>query len=106
MNDTVFALSSGAPPAAIGVIRISGPQAGAVLRQLIQREIEPRRASLAKLRGLDGALLDEALVLWFPGPETATGEDLAELHCHGGRAVIARCRQGAIRIGSPTLRSR
>ena len=89
MNETVFALSSGAPPAAIGVIRISGPQAGAVLRQLIQREIEPRRASLAKLRGLDGALLDEALVLWFPGPETATGEDLAELHCHGGRAVIA-----------------
>lgn len=89
MNETVFALSSGAPPAAIGVIRISGPQAGGVLRQLIQREIEPRRASLAKLRGLDGALLDEALVLWFQGPETATGEDLAELHCHGGRAVIA-----------------
>ena len=88
MSDTIFALSSGAPPAAIGVIRISGPDAGGALRQLAGREVEPRRASLAKLHGADGALLDEALVLWFPGPATATGEDLAELHCHGGRAVV------------------
>lgn len=89
MSDTIFALSSGAPPAAIGVIRISGPAAGPALRALVGRDVEPRHASLAKLRGGDGALLDEALVLWFPGPNTATGEDLAELHCHGGRAVIA-----------------
>lgn len=89
MSDTIFALSSGAPPAAIGVIRISGPGAGETLRSLAGREVEPRRASLARLHGTDGRLLDEALVLWFPGPDTATGEDLAELHCHGGRAVIA-----------------
>lgn len=89
MSDTIFALSSGAPPAAIGVIRISGPKAGEALRALTGRELEPRHASLAKLRGADSELLDEALVLWFPGPATATGEDLAELHCHGGRAVIA-----------------
>ncbi|HEX5644038.1 MAG TPA: tRNA uridine-5-carboxymethylaminomethyl(34) synthesis GTPase MnmE [Erythrobacter sp.] len=89
MSDTIFALSSGAPPAAIGVIRISGPGAGAALRQLAGRTIAPRRASLARLHSADGDLLDEALVLWFPGPATATGEDLAELHCHGGRAVIA-----------------
>ncbi len=86
---TIFAVSSGAPPAAIGVIRISGPNARAALQALAGREFEPRHASLAKLRDGAGALLDEALVLWFPGPNTATGEDLAELQCHGGRAVIA-----------------
>lgn len=89
MSDTIFALSSGAPPAAIGIIRISGPRAGEALRVLAGREMEPRHASLARLRGRDGALLDEALVLWFPGPASASGEDLAELHCHGGRAVVA-----------------
>ena len=56
---------------------------------LAGRTAPPRRASLAKLRDGEGGLLDEALVLWFPGPKTATGEDLAELHCHGGRAVLA-----------------
>jgi hypothetical protein len=76
-------------PAGIGVIRVSGPQAGAALAALAGRVPQPRRATLAKLRDHAGALLDEALVLWFPGPDTATGEDLAELHCHGGRAVIA-----------------
>ncbi len=86
---TIFALSSGAAPAGIGVIRVSGPQASAALAALAGRIPKPRRASLAKLRDGAGALLDEALVLWFPGQNTATGEDLAELHCHGGRAVIA-----------------
>ncbi len=86
---TIFALSSGAPPAGVGVIRVSGPAAHAALQALAGRVLEPRRASLAKLRNGAGALLDEALVLWFPGPRTATGEDLAEFHCHGGRAVIA-----------------
>jgi tRNA modification GTPase len=86
---TIFALSSGAAPSAIGVIRLSGPLAGAALAALTGRMPEARRASLARLRDGAGALLDEALVLWFPGPSTATGEDLAELHCHGGRAVIA-----------------
>jgi tRNA modification GTPase len=86
---TIFALSSGAPPAGVGVIRVSGPQARAALEALAGRVPPPRRASLARLRDAGGALLDEALVLWFPGPATATGEDLAEFHCHGGRAVIA-----------------
>jgi tRNA modification GTPase len=86
---TIFALSSGAPPAGVGVIRVSGPQARAALEALAGRVPPPRRASLARLRDAGGALLDEALALWFPGPATATGEDLAEFHCHGGRAVIA-----------------
>ena len=86
---TIFAVSTGLPPAAIGVIRISGPKAGDALRALAGRDFEPRRASLVQLRDAAGAVLDEALVLWFPGPRSATGEDCAELHCHGGRAVLA-----------------
>ena len=97
MAETIFAVSSGAPPAAIGVIRISGPAASFALNSLTNRNFIPRRASLAKLCDAQGNVLDEALVLWFPGPRTATGEDLAELHCHGGRAVLAAVER---RLGS------
>ena len=76
------------PPAAIAVVRVSGSLAGAALRRLCGRLPPARRASLADLRDADGAPLDRALLLWFPGPATATGEDLAELHLHGGRAVV------------------
>lgn len=89
MARTIFALSSGTPPAAIGVVRISGPAAGDALVALAGRLPTPRRASLRRLRDAEGAPLDDALLLWFPGPATATGEDLAELHLHGGRAVVA-----------------
>jgi tRNA modification GTPase len=82
-------LSSGPPPAAIGVIRISGPAAGQALRALAGELPSPRRASYRALSDGDGVPLDRALLLWLPGPGTATGEDMAELHCHGGRAVIA-----------------
>lgn len=87
MSETIYALSSGAPPAGVGVIRISGPQASAALARL-GRVPAARRATLMTLRD-GGEVLDSALVLWLPGPGTATGEDCAELHCHGGRAVIA-----------------
>lgn len=84
---TIFALSSGQPPAAIAAIRISGPGAFGAVERLAGALPPPRRASLRTLR--DGETrLDRALVLVFPGPATATGEDLAELHLHGGRAVI------------------
>ena len=89
MDDTIYALSSGAPPAAIGVIRISGPRAGEALARLSGSLPPARSPRLRSLRDADGGVLDRALVLWFPGPGTATGEDLGELHCHGGRAVIA-----------------
>lgn len=89
MADTIFALSSGAPPAGIAVIRISGPQAGEALRRLGGSLPAPRRAVAVNLRDGQGAPLDHGLVLWLPGPGTATGEDMAELHCHGGRAVVA-----------------
>ncbi|MET0251266.1 MAG: tRNA uridine-5-carboxymethylaminomethyl(34) synthesis GTPase MnmE [Novosphingobium sp.] len=90
MTDTIFALSSGSPPAAIAVLRISGPRSGAALTALTRRLPPARRASMVALRHpVDGDLLDRALALWFPGPASATGEDLAELHLHGGRAVVA-----------------
>ncbi len=89
MADTIFALSSGAPPAGIAVIRITGCSASLALRRLTGRLPDPRRAVLASLRGTTGDLLDQAMVLWLPGPATVTGEDVAELHCHGGRAVVA-----------------
>ena len=89
MTDTIFALSSGAPPAGIAVIRISGPQAHVSLVALAGKLPPPRRAVLAVLRGADLQVLDRAMALWLPGPGTATGEDSAELHLHGGRAVVA-----------------
>src|SRR5829696_7276663 len=89
-RDTIFALSSGRPPAAIAVVRISGPQARLALESLSGRVPQPRQASLARLRDpASGEALDEALALWFPSPRSETGEDMAELQLHGGRAVIA-----------------
>jgi tRNA modification GTPase len=89
-NDTIFALSSGRPPAAIAVVRISGPRAGDALTALMGRLPSPRQAALARVRDpASGEIIDEALALWFPGPNSETGEDTAELQLHGGRAVIA-----------------
>lgn len=88
MTDTIFAVSSGAPPAAIGVIRVSGPNAFAAGTRLAGTLPPPRRAGVRRLRDASGGTLDQALVLVFPGPATATGEDLVEFHVHGGRAVI------------------
>jgi len=87
--DTIFALSSGAPPAGIAIVRISGPRASEAITALIGPVPPPRRVRRARLRNSSGGLLDEGLVLWFPGPNTVTGEDLAEFHLHGGRAVVA-----------------
>lgn len=90
MTDTIFALSSGPPPAGIAVIRISGPHACAALEALAGKCPAPRRATLATLADPhDATRLDRTMVLWLPGPGTATGEDSAELHLHGGRAVVA-----------------
>jgi tRNA modification GTPase len=85
---TIFALSSGTPPAAISIIRISGPDAHRAGEALAGSLPLARQASVRELKGSDGQLLDEALVLRFDGPASSTGEDLVELHCHGGRAVV------------------
>lgn len=87
---TIFALSSGHPPAAIAVVRISGPGTRFGLETLVGRVPEPRRAMFAKVRDqASGEVIDEGLVLWFPGPKSETGEDVVELQLHGGRAVVA-----------------
>jgi tRNA modification GTPase len=96
---TIFALSSGRLPAAIAVVRVSGPGAGTALTALGGKLPEPRKAALRRLRHPETkAILDEALVLWFPGPNTETGEDMAELHLHGGRAVVAAVQAELARL--------
>ena len=89
MTDTIFAVSSGRPPAAIAIIRVSGSRAMACAESLAGSIPEPRRATLRPLRDADGLLLDRSLLLAFPGPDSATGEDLLEIHAHGGHAVVA-----------------
>lgn len=86
---TIFALSSGSPPAAISVIRVSGPAAHQAGRAFAGDLPPARQAAVRELRNREGELLDEALVLRFDGPSSSTGEDLVEFHCHGGRAVVA-----------------
>ncbi|HET7714662.1 MAG TPA: tRNA uridine-5-carboxymethylaminomethyl(34) synthesis GTPase MnmE [Bauldia sp.] len=86
---TIFALSSGALPSGVAVVRVSGPQVRFVLETLVDSVPEPRKASLRFLKGADGTALDRGLVFFFPGPGSYTGEDVAEFHIHGGRAVLA-----------------
>jgi len=99
-TDTIFALASGAGRAAVAVMRLSGPGTGALLTRLAGRLPEPRRASLRRLRDPQGEILDEGLVLWFPAPGSYTGEDSAELHLHGGPAVIAAVAEALARLGA------
>ena len=91
-EDTIFALSSGAGMAGVAVVRVSGPLAAAAINRFSGKEPPaPRRAVLRLLRDTaDGELIDEALILWMPGPGSFTGEDVAEFHVHGGRATVRR----------------
>jgi tRNA modification GTPase len=88
-DQTIFALSSGRPPSAIAIVRVSGPEAGTTLTALAGKKPAPRTATRALLRDVGQRPIDDAVVLWFPGPASATGEDVAEFHVHGGRAVLA-----------------
>src|ERR1700747_1541882 len=98
-RDTIFALSSGRPPVAIAVIRVSGPRARTALETMAGRVPEPRRARFARLRARPGGdVLDEAVTLWFPAPHSETGEDVAELQVHGGGAWTAAVLEALGRI--------
>ena len=99
-DDTIFAIASGAGRAAIAVLRLSGPDSAALLRALAGRLPPPRRASLRRLRDAAGEQLDHALVLWLPAPASYTGEDAAELHLHGGRAVIEGVADALVALGA------
>ena len=86
-TDTIVALSSGALPSGVAVIRLSGPATSGVLERLSIVQPEPRRLALAAIR-IDGQLIDSGLVAWMPGPHSFTGEDSAELQVHGSPAVV------------------
>ena len=89
MTATIFALASGAGVSGVAVVRVSGPQAGAAVTALTARPLpSPRQAALRRFRAADGRDIDQGLVLWFPGPASFTGEDVAEFQIHGGRAVV------------------
>jgi tRNA modification GTPase len=106
VTDTIVALSSGALPAAIAVLRISGPEAFAAAARLMRDVPPPRAARVRRLCAEDGELLDQALVLAFDPPGTATGEPLVELHLHGAPAVAEAVqavllRHGGVRRAEP-----
>ena len=86
--ETIYALSSGGVPSGVAVIRLSGPRGRFVVETMVGDVPNPRRASLRSIRDRNGVTIDEGLVLWFPGPASFTGEDMAEFQVHGSRAVI------------------
>ncbi|GLK77393.1 tRNA modification GTPase MnmE [Methylopila jiangsuensis] len=98
-RDSIVAVSTAPGRAAIAVIRLSGPETGAALDALAGARPAPRRASLRRIRDpRDGETLDRGLALWLPGPGSPTGEDCAELHIHGGRAVVAAVLDAALSL--------
>ena len=98
MTDTIFALATPPGRGAIAILRLSGPGTNATLAALGAANLRPRYASLRTLTH-DGRRLDEALALRFPSPNSYTGEDSAELHLHGGRAVVEAVSHALIALG-------
>ncbi|MFD2053852.1 tRNA uridine-5-carboxymethylaminomethyl(34) synthesis GTPase MnmE [Mesorhizobium calcicola] len=105
-SDSIVALSSGRLPAGVAVIRISGPRTRFVVETIAGGMVKERAAALRKLRAPDGSVLDNGLVVFFPAPASFTGEDVAEFHVHGGRAVVAKMLEtitgfGCVRHAEP-----
>ena len=97
---TIYALSSGPGISGVAIVRISGPEASEVIKLLTGKEIpKPRMATLRKINNINTSkLIDEGIVIWFPGPESYTGEDMAEIHVHGGKAVVLALQNEISRI--------
>lgn len=103
MQNTIFALSSGPPPSGVAVIRISGAESFGIVRRLTDKmELPPARQAMLRsiFRPEGGQLLDKALVIIFPGPRSFTGEDSAEIHCHGSPSVVAAVQQALASVGA------
>lgn len=90
-QDTIYALSSGSLPSGVAIVRISGLRTRFALETLCSDVPKPRMASLKTIRDQNDLVIDKALVLFFPNPHSFTGEDCAEIHLHGGRAVVSAC---------------
>lgn len=103
LDETIWALASGTGAAGVAVVRVSGPAAEACVKALAGRLPAPRRAVLSTLRDSDGAVLDQGLVVWFPGPASFTGEDCAEFHVHGGPAVVSALGAALEAVGDVRL---
>ena len=98
-QDTIFALATPPGRGAVAVVRVSGPGAGEALSALAGPLPQPRQASLRTIRNNNGVALDQALILWFSGPASFTGEDSAELHLHGGPAVVSSVSHALLTLG-------
>ena len=87
---TIYALSTGPGISGVAVIRVSGKETELVIKKLTSKSLPaPRIATLRKMNNINTSeLIDEGIILWFPGPQSYTGEDMAEFHVHGSRAVI------------------
>ena len=86
---TIYALSTGHGISGLAVIRISGPDVIRVIKYITKSELpKPRVATFKKFRDLKNLIIDEGILIWFPGPNSYTGEDMAEFHVHGSRAVV------------------
>ena len=102
---TIYALSSGPGISGVAIVRVSGPSASEVIRLLTGKEIpKPRMASLRKINNINTSeLIDEGIIIWFPGPESYTGEDMAEIHVHGSKAVVSALQNEISKIKSCRL---
>jgi Predicted GTPase len=97
---TIYALSSGSGLAGVAVIRVSGPESKNIIKKLIKGSFpRPRTATLKKINNINtNELIDEGIILWFPGPESYTGEDMVEFHVHGSRAVVLEIQKSISKI--------
>tara|TARA_B100001142_G_scaffold243393_1_gene242556 strand:- start:104 stop:1435 length:1332 start_codon:yes stop_codon:yes gene_type:complete len=102
---TIYALSTGPGVSGVAIVRVSGPEASNVIKSLTGKEIpKPRIATLRKINNINTSeLIDEGIILWFPGPESYTGEDMVEIHIHGGKAVILALQNEISKIKSCRL---
>ncbi len=104
-NETIVAIATAPGMGAIGIIRISGNRAFNIVDQICFSSIpEPRKASLRTIRGINGEILDEAIVLVFPGPDSFTGENVIELQCHGGMVILAMILERVLELGARLAR--
>jgi len=99
VSDTIFALATAPGRSAVAVVRVSGPGSGKVVEAITGKKLKARKASLRTLCDVAGGVIDEALVLWFEGPASYTGEDAAEFHIHGGPAVIESLTDALLALG-------